>query len=84
MKIDLKDFEWKQEMIDSDLGIALYDNSNLSHKFMFSASQKINAYIAAKLPILISNSKDNQNFIKTYKCGICTTLHQTLLQKILT
>ncbi len=81
MKIDLKDFEWKQEMIDSDLGVALYDNSNLSHKFMFSASQKINAYIAAKLPILISNSKDNQNFIKTYKCGICTTLQPNIIAK---
>jgi len=81
MKIDLKDFEWKQEMIDSDLGIALYDNSNLSHKFMFSASQKINAYIAAKLPILISNSKDNRNFIKKYKCGICTILQPNIIAK---
>ena len=48
---------------------------------MFSASQKINAYIAAKLPILISNSKDNQNFIKTYKCGICTTLQPNIIAK---
>ena len=80
-KINLKDFEWKQEMLDSDLGIALYDNSNLSHKFMFPASQKINAYIAAKVPILISNSKDNRNFIKKYKCGICTILQPNIIAK---
>lgn len=81
LKINLKDFEWKQEMLDSHLGIALYDNTNLSHKFMFPASQKINAYIAAKLPVLISNSKDNQNFIKTHNCGVCTSLQQKIIAK---
>ena len=81
MKINLKDFEWKQEMLNSHLGVALYDNSNLSHKFMFTASQKINAYIAAKLPLLISNSKDNQNFIETHRCGICTSLESKIIAK---
>ena len=52
-------------MMDTHLGIALYEVKSLSHKFMFSASQKINAYLAASLPILVSNTKDNKIFYQS-------------------
>ena len=51
---------------------------------MFSASQKINAYIAAKVPILISNSKDNKISLRHINVEFAQLCNQTLLQKILT
>ena len=48
---------------------------------MFSASQKINAYLAASLPILVSKTKDNLNFLSKYKCGIATNLEPKLIAK---
>ena len=80
-KLGVKDFVWKSKMMDTNLGIALYEVKSLSHKFMFSASQKINAYLAASLPILVSNTKDNINFLSKYKCGITTNLEPKLIAK---
>ena len=80
-KLDVKDFVWKSKMMEANLGIALYEVKSLSHKFMFSASQKINAYLAASLPILVSNTKDNINFLSKYKCGIATNLEPKLIAK---
>ena len=48
-KLGVKDFVWKSKMMEANMGIALYEVKSLSHKFMFSASQKINAYLAASL-----------------------------------
>ena len=80
-KLNVKDFVWKSKMMNTHLGIALYEVKSLSHKFMFSASQKINAYLAASLPILVSNTKDNINFLSKYKCGIATNLEPKLIAK---
>ena len=74
-KLNVKDFVWKNEMVNSHLGIALYEVKSLSHKFMFCASQKINAYIAASLPVLVANTKDNKSFLKKYKFGVDTNLN---------
>ena len=70
IKINVKDYKWKNAMKSSDLGVALYDNSNFSHKYMFPASQKINAFLSAGLPILISKSKDMDEFNLKYNCCI--------------
>ena len=80
-KLDVKDFVWKSKMMDTHLGVALYKVKSLSHKFMFPASQKINAYLAAYLPILVSNTKDNLDFLSKYKCGITTNLKPKLIAK---
>ena len=80
-KLGVKDFVWKSKMMEANMGIALYEVKSLSHKFMFSASQKINAYLAASLPILVSNTKDNINFLSKHKCGITTNLQPKLIAK---
>ena len=81
IKLNVKDFIWKSKMIDAQLGVALYETKSLSHKFMFPASQKINAYLAACLPVLVSNTKDNKNFLAEYKCGVSTYLNPKLIAK---
>ncbi len=81
IKLNVKDFVWKSKMMNADLGIALYEIKSLSHKFMFPASQKINAYLAAYLPILVSNTKDNKNFLTNHKCGISTNLKSKFISK---
>ena len=72
-KLDVKDFVWKSKMMDAHLGIALYDKKSLS--------QKINAYLAASLPILVSDTKDNIDFLSMYKCGIATNLKPKFIAK---
>ena len=52
IRLNVKDFVWKSKMMNADLGIALYEIRSLSHQFMFPAAQKINAYLAACLPVL--------------------------------
>ena len=81
IKLNVKDFVWKSKMMDAQLGVALYEIKSLSHKFMFPASQKINAYLAACLPVLVSNTKDNKNFLANYKCGVSTHLNSKLIAK---
>ena len=75
IKLDVKDFVWKSRMMQSHLGVALYEVKSLSHKYMFPASQKINAYLAASLPVLLSKTKDNRIFLSKHKCGISTSLN---------
>ncbi len=81
IKNNVKDYEWKNKMINSHLGIALYENSNLSHKYMFTASQKINAFLAAGIPFLVSNSKDMLKFQSKYKCCVTTSLKPKTIAK---
>ena len=59
-----------KKMIDSDLGVAFYEPVNTSHKFMTGASQKINSYLAAGLPVLLSNEQQFKLFTKKYKCSV--------------
>jgi len=81
IKLNVKDFVWKSKMMNADLGIALYEIKSLSHKFMFPAAQKINAYLAASLPVLVSNSKDNKSFLDNYKCGVSTHIDSKSIAK---
>ena len=48
---------------------------------MFTASQKINAYIAANIPVLVTKSRDNKKFIDKYNCGVCTSLDPKMIAK---
>lgn len=60
--------KWEKLLVNSDLGVALYERINFSHKFMVGASQKINSYLAAGLPVLAYNDHQFSDFNKKYKC----------------
>ena len=81
IKQDLKDYEWKSKMIESDLGVAIYENTSFSHQFMFTASQKINAFLAAGLPFIILKNKDFSKYNKEFKCCIEVKLKPKELSK---
>tara|TARA_B100001964_G_C14242906_1_gene605967 strand:- start:1588 stop:1917 length:330 start_codon:yes stop_codon:yes gene_type:complete len=57
-------------MYNSDAGIAFYEPVNTSHKYMVGASQKINSYLSANLPIVNSKQKQFKDFNQKYKCSI--------------
>ena len=61
---------WKQILISSHIGFALYEKTFLSHKFMNLASQKINAYIAAGIPIILPKEKQYFDLNKKLKNSI--------------
>jgi glycosyltransferase involved in cell wall biosynthesis len=63
---------WKKKLSETTIGVALYEynNKNISHKYMVGASQKINAYLASSLPILMSDEKQYLDFNKKYNCAI--------------
>ena len=60
---------WKKKLFNADIGVALYENINLSHKYMVGASQKINSYLFAGLPIITSHFNDFKKFEKNYSCS---------------
>ncbi len=70
IKQDLMDYEWKSKITESDLGVAIYENTSFGHKYMFTASQKINAFLAAGLPFIILKNNDFIKYNKKYKCCI--------------
>ena len=48
---------------------------------MSTASQKINAYLCAGIPILLSNSKDMKNFKLLYNCSLTTSIQPKQIAK---
>lgn len=58
-----------QKLKKSIIGLAIYEPTNLSHKYMIGASNKINFYMKYSLPIVLSKNKEQVNFIKKYKNG---------------
>ncbi|QIZ20797.1 glycosyltransferase [Candidatus Pelagibacter giovannonii] len=61
---------WEWELSNSDIGVAFYENVSFSHKYMVGASQKVNSYLAAKLPIIAYKDKQFLEFHKKYRCCI--------------
>lgn len=53
----------------ADLGHALYDPIHINHTHYTTASNKIMEYMAAGLPILVSENPSLRTFISTYQCG---------------
>ena len=49
------------------LGICLYEPCNLSHAYMAGTSQKLNNYLVAGIPSIVSNSPDFIAFVEKYK-----------------
>lgn len=66
IKTDLKDNLWKKYLQKSDIGAAIYEKVNLSHRYMFGASQKISNYLQAGLPIITDNSADMKEISNKY------------------
>ena len=80
IKTSVSNSYWKKEMIKSAIGIALYEYKEklISHKYMCGASQKINAYLSAGLPILLPNEKQYLDFHNKYKCCINVNIKKPL------
>ena len=64
-------YKWEKLLSNADVGVALYENTSLSHKYMVGASQKVNCYLASGLPIIAFKDKQFLEFHKNNKCCIC-------------
>lgn len=61
---------WYDCLYSADLGICLYEPSNLSHAHMAGTSQKLNNYLVAGIPSIVSNSPDFISFVELYKTSM--------------
>jgi glycosyltransferase involved in cell wall biosynthesis len=59
-----------EELKKSHIGLAIYEPTNLSHRHMIGASNKINYYIKYSLPVVLSKIEEHITFIKKYKNGV--------------
>jgi glycosyltransferase involved in cell wall biosynthesis len=58
---------WYDCLYSAHLGICLYEPCNLSHAYMAGTSQKLNNYLVAGIPSIVSNSPDFIAFVEKYK-----------------
>jgi glycosyltransferase involved in cell wall biosynthesis len=58
-----------KQLNKSHIGLAIYEPTNLSHKYIIGASNKINFYMKYSLPIILSTIDEQINFINKYKNG---------------
>jgi glycosyltransferase involved in cell wall biosynthesis len=56
--------------VGADVGHALYDPVNVNHRFMGTASNKIMEYMAAGLPVLVSDTDSFRRLVQRYRCGL--------------
>jgi glycosyltransferase involved in cell wall biosynthesis len=61
--------------VGGDVGHALYDPVNVNHSYMGTASNKVMEYMAAGLPILVSDTDSFRPLVQRYACG--TTVDET-------
>ena len=54
----------------ADLGHALYETVNVNHRFFALASDKIMEYMAAGLPMLLSESSGSRMLLSNHNIGI--------------
>jgi len=59
-----------KQLRNSIIGLAIYEPTNLSHKYMLGASNKINFYMKYSLPLVLSKNTEQVSFIKKYKNGV--------------
>jgi len=57
---------WFEILKRSHLGLCLYKQSSLSHRFMAGTSQKFNNYLYFNLPMIVNDNIDFQKFKKNY------------------
>jgi len=58
---------WYDCLYSAHVGICLYEPCNLSHTYMAGTSQKLNNYLVAGIPSIVSNSPDFIAFVEKYK-----------------
>jgi glycosyltransferase involved in cell wall biosynthesis len=56
--------------VGADVGHALYDPINLNHQTATTSSNKIMEYMAANLPLLVSDRPGLRDLVSRYQCGI--------------
>jgi len=78
IKTSVRDYQWHEQLLKSDIGVALYEQVNISHKNMLGASQKINAYLWAGLPIIVSNNNEFNNFSNKFKASKSVDINNPL------
>lgn len=61
---------WFSLLKNAFAGFALYEPINVSHRFMGGTSQKLNNYIYANIPSIISKSYDNKKFNEKFKTSL--------------
>lgn len=54
----------------ADLGHALYDPIHVNNEYIATASNKIMEYMAAGLPLLVSNTPGLRALVEMYGCGV--------------
>ena len=54
----------------ADVGHALYEPIHINNRFITTASNKIMEYMAAGLPILVSDRSALRAFVDRYECGL--------------
>ncbi len=57
---------WYDCLYSAHLGICLYEPCNLSHAYMAGTSQKLNNYLVAGIPSIVSSSPDFMSFVERY------------------
>jgi glycosyltransferase involved in cell wall biosynthesis len=62
--------EVAQYTVGADLGHGLYEPNHVNNRYITTASNKIMEYIAAGLPVLLSESQGSRNLLERYKLGI--------------
>ena len=58
--------KWFDILSKADLGVALYEEVNTSHRNMAGTSQKLNNYILANIPSLVKENREFKEFNKKY------------------
>lgn len=61
---------WYDCLYSADLGICLYEPTNLSHANMAGTSQKLNNYLVAGIPSIVSNSPDFISLVELYNTSM--------------
>jgi glycosyltransferase involved in cell wall biosynthesis len=55
----------------ADVGHALYEPLHVNNVHITTASNKIMEYVAAGLPLMVSDRPALRQLVETYRCGIC-------------
>jgi glycosyltransferase involved in cell wall biosynthesis len=61
--------------VDADLGHALYQPVHVNNQFITTASNKIMEYMAAGVPVLLSETESSHRFLEQYEVGIAADIH---------
>jgi len=59
-----------QFTVEAQAGHGLYDPVNINHTFATTGSNKIMEYMAAGLPLLVSDRPGLRQLVKKYECGL--------------